>query len=103
MFREKFDITFTHTCVVHTMSEFSSHNIALQALLGFPITIHRVSGADAFYTDGAASGATYRLHMPDSSMVYVRADGSEHWVSNSPLYDKHAAMIQYYIANELKN
>jgi hypothetical protein len=85
------------------MSEFSNHNTALQGLLGFPVSIHHVSSADVFYTDGAASGATYRLQMPDSSMVYVRADGSEHWVSNSPLYDKHSAMIQYYIANELKN
>ena len=85
------------------MSEFSNHNTALQALLGFPVTLHKVSGADIFYTDGAASGASYRLHMPDSSMVYVRADGSEHWASNSPLYDKHSTTIQTYVAKELKN
>lgn len=78
------------------MTDFSKHNSALKALLGFPVSILSVSGADIFYTDGAASGATYRLHLPDSSMVYLRADGSEHWVMNSPLYDKHAAIIQNY-------
>jgi len=78
------------------MNDVSKHNNALQALLGFPVSVHTVSGADLFYTDGAASGASYRLHMPDSSMVYLRADGSVHWAMNSPLYEKHCTTIQTY-------
>ncbi len=85
------------------MSDFSKHNAALHTLLGIPVSIHSVSGADLFYTDGAASGATYRLHMPDSSLVYVRADGSEHWVRDSTLFAKHAAAIQEYLGSTMKN
>lgn len=81
------------------MTEFAKDNKALTELCGVPISLHRVTGADIFYTDGAASGATFRLHMPDSSMVYLCADGSAHMVRDSPLFIKHALTIQHYISS----
>jgi hypothetical protein len=81
------------------MTDFSKQSKELQALCGFPITIHKVSGADIFYTDGAAAGATFRLHLPDSSMVFLGNDGSEHMVFDSPLFVKHSSTIQQYIAS----
>jgi hypothetical protein len=83
------------------MSDFTQHNKALTQLCGIPISIHRVSGADIFYTDGAAAGATFRLHLPDSSMVFLANDGSEHTVFDSPLFVKHSSTIQQYIATSL--
>ena len=82
-----------------TMAEFAKDNKVLTELCGIPISLHRVNGADIFYTDGAASGATFRLHMPDSSMVYLCADGSAHIVRDSPLFIKYAATIQQHISS----
>ncbi len=81
------------------MSEFAQYSRDLTQLCRIPVSIHKVSGADIFYTDGAVSGATFRLQMPDSSLVFLNIDGSEHWVRDSPLFVKHAAVIKQYVSS----
>lgn len=48
----------------------------LSELLKVKVEVAEVSGADHFYTDGATIRATYRIGLPDSSMNYVRRDGT---------------------------
>jgi hypothetical protein len=48
----------------------------LSELLKVKVEVAAVSGMDHFNTDGLTVGATYRIGLPDSSMNYVRQDGS---------------------------
>jgi hypothetical protein len=48
----------------------------LSELLKVKVEVAAVSGTDHFYTDGLTIQATYRIGLPDSSMNYVRRDGT---------------------------
>ena len=50
----------------------------LSVILNVKVKITEVSGADHFYTDGMSVGAAWRISLPDSSLNFLRSDGSVH-------------------------
>jgi len=69
----------------------------LSELLKVKVEVSAVSGTDHFYTDGLTVGATYRIGLPDSSMNYVRQDGSA-VLTTSPSWSLVGETIRVYLS-----
>jgi hypothetical protein len=69
----------------------------LSELLKVKVEVAAVSGTDHFYTDGATIRATYRIGLPDSSMNYVRKDGTT-VLAWSPSWSKVEETVREYLS-----
>lgn len=58
------------------------------------ISIARVSGTDIFYTDGAASGAYFKINPLG---IYFKEDGSEHFCWSSDISEADKTIINEWI------
>lgn len=67
----------------------------LHKQLGFDdISIAHVTGADIFYTDGAASGAFFKINPLG---IYFKEDGTEHFCWSTSLTDEQKIIINNWI------
>lgn len=60
------------------------------------VSLARISGADLFYTDGSASGASFKINPLG---IYYKEDGTEHFCWSANISDATKGIINAWITS----